>query len=149
MLKPLIMKSTNQVIAAIIFLFLTACSKKEDTLSNTEKLTSGTWKNTAAMYDNDGNGTYETDEYANIAACYKDNYFTFFTGGTMEINEGPAKCDPADPQTETITWQFSNNETSITIGGDTYELLELNNSALKLKQVLGAGRSALIIFAKR
>ena len=143
------MKSTSMIIAAISFLFIVACSKKEDTLSNTEKITSGTWKNTAAMYDNDGNGTYETDEYANIAACYKDNYFTFFTGGTMEINEGSTKCDPADPQTETISWQFTNNEINMTIDNDTYELLELSSSILKLKQVFGAGRSALITFAKR
>jgi hypothetical protein len=90
------MKSTSLVITAISFLFIVACSKKENTLSKTEMLTSGTWKNTAVMYDNDGNGTYEFNDFATLPPCFTDAFWSFGASSVVTIDEGPTKCNPAD-----------------------------------------------------
>ena len=50
-------------------------------------LTTGTWKITAIMTDNDGNGSYEFDTYQLIPACGKDNFLTFKTNGELDTDE--------------------------------------------------------------
>ena len=115
------MKKTSLFIALALFLFA-SCNKKDKVMSKTDILTSGTWKITALVEDNDGNGSYETDVYALLQPCTKDDYYTFRSGGQLEMNEGPSKCDPADPQTDNVNWQFTNNETKINIDGSAGRL---------------------------
>src|ERR1700675_4114342 len=98
------MKKLISIYTIFFFLLLAACSKKDKVASKTELLTSGSWKLTAVMADNDANGTYETDAYAGFSDCYKDNYYTFKANGELEPNEGPTKCSSTDPQTQTATW---------------------------------------------
>lgn len=131
---------------AILF---TACSKKDKSPSRSEMLTSGTWKITASETDNDGNGSYETDNYAIFLDCFKDNFVTFKNGGQLELDEGPTKCDPMDPQTETDSWSLTNNDNTLVVGSDSYEILELSNSTFRFKEDLGAGRSNRVVFTKR
>lgn len=135
--------------ALLMIILVTACSKKDKTASKSELLTSGTWKLSAAEEDNDGNGTYEIDNYAFFSDCFKDNYFTFQTNGILEMNEGPTKCDPADPQTETGNWQLTQNETHIKVDADEWILEELTNTTLRWKEVYGGGRSSRVTFTKR
>jgi hypothetical protein len=135
--------------ALLMIVLVTACSKKDKTTSRSELLTSGTWKLTAAEEDADGNGTYETDNYVFFLDCFKDNYTSFSTNGQLEMNEGPTKCSPGDPQSETSTWQLTNNDATLVVGGDSYEILELNNSTLRLKLALSGGRSHRTTFSKR
>jgi hypothetical protein len=138
------------LICTIIFtLLIISCSKKDSNLSKKDLLTSGTWKLTAVVADDDANGSYETDRYANFLDCYKDNYYTFRSNGELELNEGPAKCDPIDPQTETATWQLTQNETHLVFGFDEYKLEELTASILKWKEDYSGGRSSLVTFTKR
>ncbi len=134
---------------ALLTLFFAACSKKDKTQSKSELLTSGTWKLTAAEEDADGNGTYESDNYAFFADCFKDNYYTFQTSGILEMNEGPTKCAPADPQTETGAWQLTQNETHLKIDGDEWILQELTTTTLRWKEEYGGGRSSRVTFTKR
>jgi len=52
----------------------------------------------------------------------------------MELNEGPLKCDPMDPQIFTATWSFADNETKIVYDGtDEYELVELTATVMRLQ----------------
>ena len=125
------------------------CSKKDNNVSKTTLLTTGSWNITSSLNDDDGDGIYETDNLAMSPACFKDNYFTFFTNGQFEINEGPTKCDPMDPQTETVSWQFASNETKLVIDGDTFDLVDLSNSTLIIKEDLSGGRSTKATFSKR
>ncbi len=145
------MKKTIFVFAATFFLFfIPACKKeKEKTQSKTELLTTGSWKITAAVSDNDGNGSYETNDFASFPTCFVDNIFTFKTNGQLELDEGPTKCDILDPQVETVTWQFANNEANIVVDSDTYDLTELNTSTFKIKENLSGGRSSVVTFTKR
>ena len=126
-----------------------SCNKKDNNLSKSELLTSGSWKLTAVMADDDGNGTYETDSYASFPDCFRDNYYTFRTNGELELNEGTTKCDAGDPQTETGTWQLTQNDTHLVFAGDEYKLEELTASTLKWKEDYSGGRTALVSFTKR
>lgn len=145
------MKKTIFVFAAAFFLFfIPACKKEKDkTQSKTELLTTGSWKITAAVSDNDGNGSYETNDFASFPTCFVDNIFTFKTNGQLELDEGPTKCDVMDPQIETVTWQFTTNDTKIVVDSDTYDITELSTTTFKIKENFSGGGSSVVTFTKR
>lgn len=143
------MKKNINITTLFLILLLAACSKKDSTPSKTELLTSGTWKLTAAVSDDDGNGTYETNNYATFSPCFTDNFFSFSASSVATLDEGPTKCDPTDPQTETGTWQFTQNETYLKINGDEWKLEELTTTTLKWKEEYAGGRSSMVTFTKR
>ena len=142
------MKKLTTTFLLAIFL-ITACSKKDKTASKSELLTSGTWKITGSDEDGDGNGSYEIDNYAFFPDCFKDNYFTFHASGILEMNEGPTKCDAADPQTVTGNWQLTQNETHIKIDTDEWKLEELTATTIRWKEEYMGGGSARVTFTKR
>lgn len=137
------------VYTVVFILLLTSCSKKDSVASKEDLLVSGSWKLIGAAEDNDANGTYETDAFAGFLDCFKDNYYTFSSKGELELNENTTKCDPGDPQTMSIDWEFTQNETHLMVGADEYAIEELTASSLKLKQDLAGGRSSLTTFTKR
>ena len=143
------MKKISHIALAFLVLTVVACDKKDDLASRTELLTNGSWTLTAVVSDDDGNGSYETDDYALFPACFKDNYYSFFANGSAEVNEGAMKCDPTDPQTESTNWQFTQNETHLMIDGDEWVLVELSASTLKWKEEYGGGISSLVTMTKR
>lgn len=132
-------------------LFLTNCKKDkktEDTSTptpapapaptNTEKLTGKNFKITAMTVNPGINvmGTTITDLYAQMDACTKDNIFNFKTNNTYTEDEGPTKCDPADPQTLSGAWVWNTDETVLTMTpqGDTpMSLTVLTNDGTTLK----------------
>ena len=140
----------KKIFTSIVCLYgiLLACNKKDHDPSKTELLMSGTWKITGIMSDNDGNGTYESNEYAGFPNCVKDNYFTFKAGSVLEMNESSEKCAPADPQTDNTTWQLTQNETKLVIDSEEYIIDLLNNSTLQIKEDVSAYGS-MITFTKR
>jgi hypothetical protein len=104
-----------------------------------ELLTTGSWKRTAYVsdpaYDLYGDGTFHTNILNVMKACELDNFETYYTDGTWELNEGPTKCDELDSQTRTLPWAFVDNETKIVFNGyDEYVLLELTATTLTLSQ---------------
>ena len=127
------MKSNLFKLVALIIATATisACSKKETTKSNTELLTQGTWKFSSAGLDADKNGTVDAEDGA-ILACEKDNIATFNTGGSGSYDEGPSKCDPADPQISSFTWQFKNGEKELEFNGDTFTIFSISDTQLKV-----------------
>ena len=145
------MKKTIFVFAATFSLFfIPACKKeKEKTQSKTELLTTGSWKITAAVSDNDGNGSYETNDFASFPTCFVDNIFTFKTNGQLELDEGLTKCDVMDPQIETVSWQFTTNDTKIVVDSDTYDITELSTTTFKIKENFSGGGSSVVTFTKR
>ena len=127
------------------------CNKDDDVTAASKKdlLTAGSWKLTAVVSDDDGDGTYETNDFINFSGCYTDNYYIFKSNGDLELNEGATKCDPADPQTDLTSWQLTNNETTLIVNTDSYSIEELNTSTLKLKQTFSGNRSSVVTFSKR
>lgn len=145
------MKKLISISAIFLILLLAACSKKDKVAaaSKTDLLTSGSWKLTALVSDDDGNGSYETNVYAGFSSCFTDNYYTFKANGELELNEGPTKCDPIDPQTDVATWKLTQNETHLAINTDEWILQELTASTLTWKEEYSGGRSSLVTFTKR
>lgn len=111
-----------------------AC-KKDDDKSNSEKLVDKNWNLVSLTSDPAINfgGVSITDLYAQLDACNKDDLTIFKTGGTVNYDEGATKCDPSDPQTTTGIWLLNSDQTIITIDGDSWTILELNDSQLKVK----------------
>jgi hypothetical protein len=138
------MKKTSLIITTLVVMLLTACSKKDKILTKTDMLTSGGWILTAVIADNDGNGSYETNEFINFFDCYTDNIWMFKSNGKLELHEGISKCYAEDPQTIETNWQLTNNETTLVINTDSYTVEELNSTTLKMKQALSGNRSSRI-----
>ncbi len=137
------------LLSLLVVILATACNKKDKTMSKTDILTSGSWKLSALVEDDDGDGTFETDLYVSFAACQKDDIITFQTSGQVVTDEGPSKCSPSDPQSETEPWQFANNEASLVISGETFSIEELNTSTLRIKQLLPGFYGVMVTLTKR
>lgn len=110
------------------------CKKDEET--KTDLLTSGQWRVTALTLtpgiDLDGDGDLDPDWYSLFEACDKDDYYVFNANGTYESNEGATKCDPDDPQTDSGTWSFVENETKINMDGDIATIEELTKNRFRV-----------------
>jgi hypothetical protein len=117
------------LVALAAFIFA-ACKDNEDddapstsTKTKTELITTGSWYVHDIIID-------DTSFFSLFENCEKDDYQTFKTDGKMVTDEGPTKCDPTDPQTDSVDWKFYSNETMIIIDGDTASLTTLNGSDL-------------------
>lgn len=129
---------------------ITACSKDDSSSSpktNTEKISASAWKYDKAGVDLDNNGSGETPLPAGtLEACETDNLIIFKADGNGTIDEGPAKCDPGDPQTTPFTWTFTSGETVINfpiaviagVDGDV-KILALTETKLELSKQIPAG----------
>jgi hypothetical protein len=135
------MRKITLMIAALAFLTVSSCKKEDEktttpTKSKTELLTAKAWKMTA-MTINPGitpvpGGPTITDLFSFLDACEKDNTEKYNTGGTGVTDEGATKCDPADPQTVNFTWAFASNETKLVFDGDSGDILQLDETTLKV-----------------
>jgi hypothetical protein len=115
-----------------LFLFF---SCKEDTAepkTKTQLLTQGSWKFSAATANGGDASSY-------LQACQKDNIYTFVAAGTGTMDEGPSKCNAADPQTSTFNWNWATNETILHINtplfsgsGNDFTLVSLTETELKV-----------------
>ena len=113
--------------------------KEDKPKTKMELLTSGSWVRTSftsdPAYDWYGDGDYATNLLDIMKPCELDNFETYHTDGTWELNEAQTKCDEWDPQTRTLPWAFADNETKIVFNGwDEYILVELTPTTLKLGQ---------------
>jgi hypothetical protein len=140
----------KKILTLSIILFALYSCKKDDNkpASKSGYLTSGSWIVTAAVTDDDGDGTFETDEYADFEPCYKDNLWTFNTNGSVVMDEGATKCDPSDSQVTTSQWQMVNNESGLIVGSDSYSILQLDANQVVLKLDYGSNRSSKVTFSK-
>lgn len=139
-MKP---KIQSVVLLLMITSIATTLSCKKDKDDNTPKtktelITTGTWKLTAytstPAYDWYGTGVYATNILAALNPCEADGFDTYKVNGILEINEGPLKCNPLDPQTFTAPWEFTDNENKILYDGfDEYELTELTATTMRLR----------------
>ena len=102
---------TGPCVFALLSILLFACKKSSDSNNNTPK--SKTDLITASLWRFDNAKVAGVDISGSFDDCLKDNTVTFVSNGTGTIDEGPTKCDAADPQTTSFNWSFENNESSI------------------------------------
>ena len=133
------------ILIALAAVAFAGCKKEDDddspSQTKKEMLTSGSWIKTDVLLDG-------TSIWAMGDACSKDDFYTLKADGTGVTDEGPTKCDPADPQTTPVTWAFSSNETILTFDGDVSTIAELTNSSMILKSSEG-GFNTEVRFKKK
>lgn len=113
--------STYLLIAAMAALTV-SCKKDGETTptpSKTDLLTAKNWRVTDLKLG--GQSIYNSGL---IDPCDKDNLYKFNTNKTATFDEGAAKCNPSDPQTQTGSWDFTTNETKLKITDPTGDVME-------------------------
>lgn len=121
---------------------VSACKKdSENTPSRMDLITAKNWRVTALTSTttitpaSGSSSTTTRDDYAQYSACEKDNFYKFNTNKTVVADEGPTKCDPSDPQTTTIAWDFNSDQTKLLTGANYSEdILELSATTLRLRE---------------
>jgi hypothetical protein len=122
--------------------------------TKTELLTASTWKFDHAGLDLDNNGTIDSPLPGGVLQpCDTDGSLTFKSNGTGTGDEGPTKCNPANPQTASFTWALNSNETVINFSGVLFggltgdtKLISVTASQLTLeKDVTSAGITVNVV----
>ncbi len=123
---------------------LMGCEKEADDneqSENTNLLVQQAWKFETAGIDVDKNGSIDAAlPPETLEPCLTDNSITFSANGNGTVDEGPTKCDAADPQTTSFTWSFAANETMMNISGDViagaeggqFKIVTLSSTQLSL-----------------
>ena len=105
---------------AIISLAFFACKKNDSKSGGTTKttlVTQQSWKFDNAGLDPDKNGSIDLDVSSQIPTYVTDNTISFSSNGSGTVDEGGTKKINTDPQTIPFTWNFTSNETLITLNG--------------------------------
>jgi hypothetical protein len=140
------MKKQLSLLALLITtnFFLFSSCKKNDTpqpvpKTKTQLITQSSWKFKSATV----NGG---DISASLQTCQKDNVMTFTVALTGTVDEGLAKCNAADPQTNPFTWNFAASETMLHIstvlftgGSSDFTLVSLTETELVVSQPFSVG----------
>ena len=122
-------------------LLITSCSDDSSDpgpKSNTDLLCQAPWKTTAATIDPaiDFFGMIISDIYAQYEDCDKDDLEIYATDKTGSFDEGATKCDPADDQSEAFTWTSNQDETTLSVDGETANIVKLDASTLMLSMTV-------------
>jgi len=110
----------------------TSCSKEDDNdekdtpKTKTELLTVSKWKMTAFTVNPAVDG--QTDLYASMEDCEKDDTFKFNTNGTYTSYEENNICEDSEPQ-ESGTWSFNSTKTELLMDNDLiFTIVSLTDS---------------------
>jgi Lipocalin-like domain len=135
-----------------IGVFIIACKKNSDYNNNTPK--TKTELISASVWKFDNAKVSGVDISGFLDDCDKDNTVTFVSNGSGTADEGPTKCNSADPQTVSFTWTFENNETTLQAtaplfpgGNGTFTIVTLTDAQLVVSQditVSGVTQNAVI-----
>ena len=86
--------------------------------------------------------------YARFDVCKNDDYYVFKKDGSLDIVERPSKCSSYDPQVETVSWAFVNDEKEIIIDGDRGTIKEFTASRFRIAISFG-NSTGEITFTKK
>lgn len=114
--------------------------------SKTQLLTAGPWHITA--YTRSTGSGAATDYLTTVfpQSCERDDRYTFKTTGVQERTEGSTACSGSTPSSVvgTYPWNFNSGQTQVTIGGTTFDLVQLTESALKLRSTRTSGGVTIV-----
>jgi hypothetical protein len=121
-------------------LLFAACSKTDDNNPNpgptntAALIVDGTWQWSDLDFVLNMGGTDTLiNAWHEVDSCDRDDIMTFTADGNGQIDEMATKCNPADPQIETLTWELLNNDTQVkvTTATDTSILTIMELTATK------------------
>nr|WP_294908404.1 lipocalin family protein [uncultured Lacibacter sp.] len=127
------LRSTVKLLPFLLLVLLTvnSCKKKNDQKSKTQLITERDWRLT--KFEEQENNNPPVDYLTGASACNLDDRHVFKTNNTYEINEGPSKCNPSDPQlVDTGTWSLGDNETKFIYDGIPFTIVKLDGNTLEL-----------------
>lgn len=130
------LRSTVKLLPLLLLVLFTAnsCKKKNDQKSKTQLVTERDWRMT--KFEEQENNNPPINYLDGAPACNLDDRHVFKTNNTYEINEGPSKCVPTDPQlVDNGTWSFGDNETKFLYDGIPFTIDKLDNSTLELSYI--------------
>ncbi|MES1225782.1 MAG: hypothetical protein ABUT20_60450 [Bacteroidota bacterium] len=141
-------KTLNTIILLLpIVVFLSYCKKSSHEKTKAELIAQSSWK-----YDNAKVGGIDVSSF--LDDCDKDNIVTFSSNGSGTADEGPTKCNMADPQSVPFTWEFQSSETILHAsaplfpgGNGDFVLITLTDTQLVVSQditVSGTTQNAVI-----
>jgi hypothetical protein len=114
--------------------------------SKTQLLTADPWHITA--YTRTTGGSTATNYLPTVFpnSCERDDRYTFKTNGVQERTEGPTACSGSTPSSVvgTYPWNFNSGQTQLTIGGTTFEVVQLTESALQLRSTRTSGGVTIV-----
>ncbi len=132
---------TTFIIAAVVSLSLTSCSKDDKSSDNnpsgsqSEKMrliTLKPWKLTGKTYFTTTNPQHK-DIFSLSGACFVDNIYTYKTDNKVITDEGATKCNSGAPQTSEDTWAFMNGETELKVGTALNTIVSLDENTMVLQ----------------
>lgn len=145
-----------RLLSLVVFsLLLMQCKKDEAPPKTPSELMLGSWGLTAQTISpgfDFGNGIVVTDVFAILEACDKDDITIFKTNSEGEFNEGPSKCDPQYDQVTPFIWTLRSNNTILSIDGEDFNIIQLDNTTLKITYTLvdsGVTYTQTITFTKK
>jgi hypothetical protein len=136
-------KFSTYLVLAVLGLASVGCSDDSDnaTPNKTTLLTAKKWRITAQTTSTTVAGsTITNDVYADMEPCERDNFAQFLANKVVTFDEGATRCDQADPQSTTGSWDFNSDQTKLNLsqpdlGGAAYpfDIVTLNESTLALR----------------
>lgn len=115
--------------------------------TKTELISTGTWKFSTATVGGMNVASF-------IQACQKDNTMTFVATGSGTLDEGATRCDVADPQTRSFTWNFASSESVLHVstvlftgGSSDFNVVSITETQLVGSQVVdfGGGPQTVVV----
>jgi hypothetical protein len=142
------MKSKSLLLLVLPFvMYVSGCNKKAEDepvpADRTSILTSGTWRFTSMYETWEENGTSKSEEV--LPSCVADNFYSFSSEGLGFWDNGALKCDPSDPQQQNFNWSLSDNDTKLTFGDLTLEILEMTNTQFRVRRIYNDGDEADVL----
>jgi len=105
----------------------------------------GTWKLVASTSKVEDSGqAFEVDLFSLFSTCQTDNTVTYNANFTCTNDEGPTKCDPSSPQSQTGgKWTLSNDKKTLVAEFPLYmgmesitaEILQLDEKIYKIRYI--------------
>jgi hypothetical protein len=81
------------------------------------------------------NDSSSQDNFDNIEACMKDDFYTFISTSQVEINRSTVKCDPAESLTEKKSWSMASADAAqVTFFNYTWDIASLTGEQIVLRR---------------
>ncbi|MFN6292577.1 MAG: hypothetical protein ACK4ZQ_00715 [Bacteroidota bacterium] len=147
------MKKIIFSISALVVLFAASCGS-DGTNGGAIDISGKTKQEVFMMHAWDlssWNDSSSQDNYDNIEACMKDDFYSFISTSQVEINRASLKCDDAEKPTEKFAWSMASADASqVTVFNYTWDISSLTGEqiVLRRKYLYNFGGTTEYIYSK-